>query len=172
MESQFWDVLKTHPILFIAAIVGAVFVISKFLQEGKKLVEMLGFKTPSEVSEHEHDLEEQEHNKQLNEMHDSIRDMREEMRGSFEDFKKTLSKLEQDVSNVKEADVMILGDRIAQRSYHYLDMQGIPADEMPEYRKMYDVYKAIDGNHGIDLLFEKTIEALPVIVKEEVEEDA
>lgn len=169
MESQFWEVLKTHPVLFIAAIIGAVFVISKFLQEGKKLVGILGFKTPREVTQHEHDLEEHEHDEQLGEIKQQIADMKQEMRDTFREIRESLEKLGKDIENVRDASVVSLGDRITQKCVHYLDVGSIPPGEIKEFYAMFDTYKVNFGNHGVDALFFKTLRALGLEIPKEYE---
>lgn len=160
MEKEFWDVLSSHPFFVIIVIVGGLLAIATLLNAFEKVHIILGYKTRAEVEQHDYEENEKRRDKQIDDMWKEIKDMREESRTYF----KTL---EEDMKNVKKANIVVLGDRISQKSSHYLQIGCIPAEEVLEYQGMYEAYKSIGGNHGIDKIFEKTVAALPLVSKEE-----
>lgn len=170
MESQFWGVLETHPFFVVIIIIGGLFILSQILNARSKIHDLLGYKTKSEVDKHDYEQKELKRDEQMNELWQEIKEMREEARKSYEGTKASLKLLEEDIRNVKRADIMILGDRISQKSAYYLRAGSIPPDEIKEFEAMYDAYKKIDGNHGVDTLYEKTIAALPLSITQEKEE--
>lgn len=56
-----------------------------------------------------------------------------------------------------------LADRISQLCKQYMDMEGIPEDELQEFIDLHAAYKAVHGNHGIDTKYNYCIEHLPII---------
>lgn len=163
MENQFWDVLSGHPFFVLVVIVGGIFALAALLNAISKIHDILGFKTRAEIEREEFIEHDKKRDEQIAEMWKEIKDMRRENRADF----KTLST---ELQSVKNANVMFLGDRITQKTAYYTNAGGIPADEIKEFQAMYETYKAIGGNHGVDVIFEKTIASLPLIGQSEVKE--
>lgn len=155
MEGQFWGVLEAHPFFVIIVIVGGLIALATILNAKAKIHDSLGIKTRYELDREEYLTDKEKRKKRDTDLWNEIKDMREENRLSFKE-------LRGDLQNVKDADIMVLGDRISQKSAYYLQNGTIPADEVLEFQGMYDTYKAIGGNHGVDKIFEKTIAALPL----------
>ena len=162
METQFWDVLAEHPFFVIVIIFGGILAATAILVAIDKLHVLLGFKTRGELYQQERKQEDQKRDKQRKEMWDEIKAMRDETRRGFEKTEAQNKELEKQVIGLKEANIMILGDRLTQKTKYYLRTGYIPAEEMTEYRALYDSYKNMGGNHGVDDLVEKTIETLPL----------
>ena len=163
MENRFWDSLIANPMLVFVVICGVIFAVAALLNAITKIHGILGYKTRYELDREDY-LRKEEHREQtFVDMCKDIKDMRKELNESFK-------VLGDELDNVKKANIMFLGDRISQRSSHYLQIGGIPAGEVQEYQAMYETYKSIGGNHGIDTIFEKTIDSLPLINKEDVED--
>lgn len=174
MEGQFWGVLQTHPFLVVVIVIGGFLVISTLLGAHDKIHNVLGYKTKAEVERHDYEENEKKRDEQIDEMWREIKDMREETRREIKDMReenqKSFKELSIDLKNVREADIMVLGDRISQRSAHYLSVGSIPVDEVPEFQSMYETYKAIGGNHGVDKIFEKTMSKLSLTTPTDMED--
>jgi len=160
MENQFWDVLAAHPFFVLVVIVGGIFAVAALLTAITKIHGILGFKTRAELEREQFEENEKRRDEQIAEIWHEIKDMREETRSD-------LRSLTEEVKSVKNANIMVLGDRISQKSAHYLRLGAIPTEEVAEFQNMYETYKSIGGNHGIDQIFEKTVAALPLTTKEE-----
>ena len=160
MESQFWDVLSAQPFLVLVVVFGGIIAIAVIINAVTKIHDTLGFKTRYELDREDYLAKEQRRDEQFGEMWNEIKDMRAENKEEFKALK-------DDISSVKDANIMVLGDRISQRSSYYIKMGSIPASEMVEYQLMYETYKAIGGNHGIDNIFQKTVATLPLTANEE-----
>lgn len=155
MESQFWSVLDAHPFFVLIIVIGGLIALATIINARTKIHDALGYKTRYELDRDEYEKDKVKRDKRAEDLWKEIKDMREENRLNFKE-------LSTDLKNVKNANIMVLGDRISQKSTHYLSQGSIPADEMLEFQGMYDTYKAIGGNHGVDKIFEKTVAALPL----------
>ena len=162
MDKQFWDLLSAHPFFVLVVIVGGLLSVTAILVAIDKLHVLLGFKTKGELDREEMKQREQIRDKQRQDIWDEIKATREETREGFARNDKQYAELEKQMGEVKESSVMILGDRLTQKTKYYLRTGYIPAEEMTEYRALYDSYKKMGGNHGVDDLVEKTIAALPL----------
>lgn len=56
-----------------------------------------------------------------------------------------------------------LADRINQKYKYYLNINGIPEDEVDEFVSLHAAYKAVGGNHHGDAKFDYCMEHLPII---------
>ena len=164
MESQFWGMLEAHPFFVAIILFGGLVAVATVISARSKIHDALGYKTRSEVWREEYETNEKRRDKQIDDMWKEIKDMREET-------KSILMELREVLRNVKEANIMVLGDCISQRCSSYLQDGCIPADEVVEIQNMYETYKNIDGNHGIDRIYEKTIAALPLSCPIDKEEE-
>lgn len=167
MEGQFWDVLAAHPFFVVVVVVGGLIALAAILQALVKVHDILGFKTRSEIEREEYIAEIQRRDNEHNELTREIKEMRGEFREGFRRSEEQYQDLASELKSVKGADIMILGDRINSRSTLYLKQGYIPAEEMMEYQGLYDTYKDLGGNHGVDTLFEKTVSSLPLRSQEE-----
>lgn len=57
----------------------------------------------------------------------------------------------------------LLGAEIDRRFDRYIEMGGIPSDELNEFISLHDAYKGCKGNHNRDAKFQYIIENLPVL---------
>lgn len=57
----------------------------------------------------------------------------------------------------------LLGAEIDRRFDRYIEMGGIPSDELDEFISLHDAYKGCKGNHNRDAKFQYIIENLPVL---------
>lgn len=56
-----------------------------------------------------------------------------------------------------------LADRINQRYKYYLQLNGIPEDEVDEFEQLHTAYKGVGGNHSGDAKYEYCMQHLPII---------
>lgn len=151
MEGQFWDVFTAHPGLIIILIVGGVIALSSFLSASAKVHDLLGFKTKGELKE-----------ERISTILLDLKGIRDELQKRFEAQDQYNTELKASIDRLQDTEIMLLGDRLTIRSQYYLRLGYIPAEEVVEYQSMYDTYKLIGGNHGVDTLFQKTVESLPI----------
>ena len=74
------------------------------------------------------------------------------------------------VLGIRDALIEIMNDRITQKCNYYYRIGGIPENEVEDFQRMFDVYKGIGGNHGLEARFEKTKAELPLIPVGKMEE--
>lgn len=74
------------------------------------------------------------------------------------------------VLGIRDALIEIMNDRITQKCNYYYRIGGIPENELEDFQRMFDVYKGIGGNHGLEARFEKTKAELPLIPVGKMEE--
>lgn len=67
------------------------------------------------------------------------------------------------IENIVWSQKESLADRINQKYKHYLDINGIPEDEVDEFVSLHSAYKAVGGNHHGDAKFNYCMEHLPII---------
>lgn len=56
-----------------------------------------------------------------------------------------------------------LGDMINQRYRHYIEIQGIPEDELQSFVDLHDAYNGVKGNHSGDAKFNFCMKQLPIL---------
>lgn len=78
--------------------------------------------------------------------------------------------LNQVVLSIRDALVEIMNDRITQKCNYYYRIGGIPENEVEDFQRMFDAYRGINGNHGLEARFEKTKAELPLISERKKEE--
>jgi len=57
----------------------------------------------------------------------------------------------------------LLGNTIDERYEKYINLGGIPQNEVDEFDSIYEAYKGLNGNHGRETKYEYVKEHLPVI---------
>ena len=164
MESQFWGLLEAHPFFIVVLIIGGLIAVASIVTARAKIHDALGYKTRYELDREDYLAKEAKRDQQTQDIWKEIKDMRRETKESF-------NELRTDLRNVKNANIMVLGDRISQKASHYLSLGAIPADEMVEFQGMYDTYKSIGGNHGVDIIYEKTLSALTLSSQQSASEE-
>ena len=78
--------------------------------------------------------------------------------------------LNQVVLGIRDALIEIMNGSITQKCNYYYQIGGIPENEVEDFQRMFDVYNAIGGNHGLEARFEKTKTELPLIPIGKLEE--
>lgn len=67
------------------------------------------------------------------------------------------------IENIVWSQKESLADRINQKYKHYLDINGIPEDEVDEFVSLHSAYNAVGGNHHGDAKFNYCMKHLPII---------
>lgn len=163
--------------IFMSGVVGIFTLIGKFSEIIKRPVSWVRKKN----EDHELLIKT---SKGLNQVQDSMKDTqvaiqnysenrihdREQSFAIQKELTESISKLtESNTIRDKQIENMIwsqkesLADRINQKYKHYLNIGGIPEDEVDEFVSLHSAYKAIGGNHHGDAKFNYCMEHLPII---------
>lgn len=93
-----------------------------------------------------------------------------EIRSSLESLAGSIQKISIQIDGlciknelVEAASREALGDRINQRYKCYLQLNGIPEDEVDEFEQLHAAYKGVGGNHSGDAKYEYCRKNLPII---------
>lgn len=70
---------------------------------------------------------------------------------------------DQQMGCLTEAQREVLADKINDKYKHYLQIQGIPEDEVDEFVSLHKAYKGVGGNHSGDAKFEYCMNHLPIL---------
>lgn len=70
---------------------------------------------------------------------------------------------DQQMDCLTEAQREVLADKINDKYKHYLQIQGIPEDEVDEFVSLHKAYKGVGGNHSGDAKFEYCMNHLPIL---------
>lgn len=57
----------------------------------------------------------------------------------------------------------LLGDKIDQKYEKYIQLNGIPSDEVDEFNSVYEAYRGLNGNHNREKKHEYVMNNLPII---------
>lgn len=82
---------------------------------------------------------------------------------SLEDMKGKLETIDDRTIRTENASRESLGDVIAQKYIRYIQLNGIPSDELDEFCSLHDAYKAVGGNHAGDAKFNYCINNLQIL---------
>lgn len=77
-----------------------------------------------------------------------------------------LLRLENEIDATKFASQSNLGDKINSKYKRYIDLGGIPEDELGEFEQLHKAYKGVGGNHTGDEKYRYCIDKLPLIPSE------
>lgn len=105
----------------------------------------------------------------LKEKVDKLSEEVEKLKEGYKELKDL--NIEQEIGNshktmiaINEAIIEILYDRISQRCRVYInELKGIPEDEVENFQRTVEAYRACGGNHGLETKYEYCIEKLPII---------
>lgn len=64
-----------------------------------------------------------------------------------------------------------MGDRIIQKANSYIELMGIPEDEIDGFTRMFNAYTGINGNHGAEAKYRYCIDHLPILPVERIVHD-
>ena len=57
----------------------------------------------------------------------------------------------------------LLGNTIDERYEKYIELQGIPQNEVDEFNSIFEAYKGLNGNHGRETKYNYVKNHLPII---------
>lgn len=77
-----------------------------------------------------------------------------------------LVRLENEIDATKFASQSNLGDKINSKYKRYINLGGIPEDELEEFEQLHKAYKGVGGNHSGDEKYKYCIDKLPLIPSE------
>lgn len=152
MQEEAINLILKNPWVVVAILWVLILWSVKIVHQFREAKQTFGIHTDGELEREERRAADKKRDEKLDEIKISIADIRSEL------------------SLVKSANIMQLGDQITTRCERYLRLKYIPSTEMTSFQSMFTVYQELGGNHGIDTLFHKTIETLPI--KSEAEESA
>ena len=72
-------------------------------------------------------------------------------------------KREEQINAVMAGNRELLGAEIDRRFDRYIELKGIPSDELDEFISLHDAYKECKGNHNRDAKYDYIIENMPVL---------
>lgn len=149
MANDFWKALMSADPLQLIALITLVVYMADLI---KKFKDTLRIKTKSELDE----KETQELRKCYNEQ--------------FEEINASIKKMLEDLHNVTDSSVMVLGDQLSRRCKNYIKIGYIPLNESAYFDAMYDTYhEKLHGNHGIDSLYQYCKNNLKIVDEEQIE---
>lgn len=164
MDIVRWCVIA---IIVIAAIATAVGVVMRKLYKVHKELE----KRESEVRNNYAKLS--AHDTSIMDMQKGISDLVasvNSLTAGWADIQKCMNDMQQaDANRDKKVDALIevtmenTCDRITQKSNYYIQLGGVPEDEIDSFTRMYKAYKAINGNHGAEAKYNYCINHLPIL---------
>lgn len=79
------------------------------------------------------------------------------------ELKDSVSSRDAQIEALVIANKELLAEEINKKYKHYLDINGIPADEYDDFGLLHDAYKGLGGNHNGDSRFQYCIDHLPII---------
>jgi hypothetical protein len=145
VTNDFWDALThTNPLVLIFCVIGFIGLFVYLVDLYHKVKAELGFQTKTELKDKATEMIRQDHECQLVELKNGMKEIN--------------TKLEA----LTQVNVMILGDKISQKCRYYIKLGYIPLKEYSYFKCMYEAYKSIHGNHGIDDEYNYCIENLDV----------
>ena len=145
MTNDFWNALThTNPLVLIFCAIGFIGLFVYLVDLYHKVKTELGFQTKTELKDKAAEMIRQDHECQLAELKQGMKEIN--------------IKLE----DMTQVNIMMLGDKIGQKCRYYLKIGYIPLKEYSYFKSMYESYKAIHGNHGIDDEYNYCIKNLEV----------
>lgn len=152
MNDEAINLILKNPWVVISILWVLILWSVKIAHQFREAKQTFGIHTDGELEREERKRADKKRDETLDEIKTSIKDIRIEL------------------CSVKSANIMQLGDQITTRCERYLRLKYIPSTEMASFQSMFTVYQELGGPHGVDTLFHKTIESLPI--KSEAEDPA
>jgi hypothetical protein len=95
--------------------------------------------------------------------------IQKELTDSIKEITKGQSDRDKQIEALMEGSKELLGDTIDQRYNKYIQLKGIPQNEVDEFDAIYNAYRGLKGNHGRETKYKYVKNHLPVLpVKTEV----
>ena len=161
-----WSGTISNILIILIAVVAIVAVVTKFGDIIGKPIKW--FKRTDEqsnqIAEAVKDLKEltEEHKQLMNQTTNNTREL-VKLASEMQGFIEAKTKQDEEIESIVYAEQRILADRINQLCKRYMELGGIPEDELDEFVELHKAYKLVHGNHGTDVKVEYCTEHLPVI---------
>lgn len=95
--------------------------------------------------------------------------IQKELTDSIKEITRGQSERDSQITALMEGSKELLGDTIDQRYNKYIQLKGIPQNEVDEFDAIYNAYRGLKGNHGRETKYKYVKNHLPVLpVKTEV----
>lgn len=89
--------------------------------------------------------------------------IQKELTDSIKDVADGGKRREEQINALMIGNRELLGAEIDRRFARYIELKGIPADELDEFVSLHDAYKGCKGNHNRDAKYNYIMENLPVV---------
>lgn len=161
---NFWEVFVAIVIILLA-LKGLIEIIQWFKDK-------LGLQTKWSLKEKKEDEVINSHDTMLKELTENFTELSKNVKHISESFTQLqnssqetaneMVKIKEQVDIITKVNQSQLYDRLEQKTKYYRDiLQGIPADERVGYKLLLDDYKAVGGNHGMDVMVQDALDTLP-----------
>lgn len=123
---------------------------TKFMEEVRELISNTQEEVKKFYKNREHDREQS-------------REIQKQLTDSISSIVKRNEVKDQQMDSLTAAQREVLADKINEKYKHYLQINGIPEDEVDEFVNLHKAYKGIGGNHSGDAKFEYCMNHLQII---------
>lgn len=101
--------------------------------------------------------------KELIDSQKRLSEKQSELSNQLSEVIKSSSIRDEQINNLMVANREVLGNTINSKYKHYIEINGIPEDEIDEFTNLHAAYKGCGGNHSGDAKYEYCINHLPII---------
>ena len=141
---------------------------TKFQKE-KKEQKILLEKTVNKLNDltKEHEVSEEQLDEKLEHFYEPYRkrsiEIQEEFKRSIDIMHEKDDRRDLQIEALMFGTKELLGDKIDQKYDKYVQLQGIPSDEVDEFNSIYEAYSRLKGNHNREKKYNYVNDNLPVI---------
>ena len=141
---------------------------TKFQKE-KKEQKILLEKTVNKLNDltKEHEVSEEQLDEKLENFYEPYRkrsiEIQEEFKRSIDIMHEKDDRRDLQIEALMFGTKELLGDKIDQKYDKYVQLQGIPSDEVDEFNSIYEAYSRLKGNHNREKKYNYVNDNLPVI---------
>lgn len=141
---------------------------TKFQKE-KKEQKILLEKTVNKLNDltKEHEVSEEQLDEKLENFYEPYRkrsiEIQEEFKRSIDIMHEKDDRRDLQIEALMFGTKELLGDKIDQKYDKYVQLQGIPSDEVDEFNSIYEAYSRLNGNHNREKKYNYVNDNLPVI---------
>lgn len=141
---------------------------TKFQKE-KKEQKILLEKTVNKLNDltKEHEVSEEQLDEKLENFYEPYRkrsiEIQEEFKRSIDIMHEKDDRRDLQIEALMFGTKELLGDKIDQKYDKYVQLQGIPSDEVDEFNSIYEAYNRLKGNHNREKKYNYVNDNLPVI---------
>lgn len=89
--------------------------------------------------------------------------IQKELKNSIVDINNSDKRRDEEVKALMCGTKELLGDKIDQKYEKYVNLDGVPENEIEEFRSIYEAYRGLNGNHGRERKYKYVTENLKII---------